>query len=111
MIELKRGDYIRQTTEGKVSEVYDDEVIFYTTKGQRRYAILDEVVKIDPPVQVHDEINYEQAQRLPNRSVVLGLNNKRPYEVIGSILFYGLSRIREEQARQPFRVLVVGDGI
>lgn len=111
MTDIKPGDHVRVTFEGRVVERYKivDDWVRVKTEGMGILsAKIAHCTVIDPPVRVGDEISYEQAQRLPGGSAVLGLdycNARYPdvYSVRRDDLWWGARRI--DCTNQTFRVL------
>ena len=72
----------------------------------------EEIIKIEKPIKVNDVITHEQIGALPSGSIVVGMDDGKPYEVIGSTLFYGIEPLRPSVVKsQNFRVLVKKDAI
>lgn len=110
MTDIKLGDYVRYTVEGEVTSVSCGSLMIRTPKGSNRWAEVKECVKIAHPPKVGDVLTYEQAIKLPWRSVVIGTSSHEPYKVLEGHLYYGERKYQRGWAEMSFRVVHIEEG-
>ena len=101
------GDWVRVSYEGELHWGVGMTLHLKQERGELQLPLgYEEITKIDKPVKVNDVITHEQIRVLPSGSIVVGMDNGKPYEVIGSTLFYGIEPLRPSVVKsQNFRVL------
>lgn len=110
MTDIKIGDYVRYTVEGEVRGFGDSSLMIRTPKGSHRWAEVKECVKIAHPPKVGDVLTYDQAIKLPWRSVVIGTLSHDPYKVLDGHLYYGERKYQRGWPDMSFCVVYIEEG-